>query len=758
MKKRTTKLTLLCLLPLISSCGSLSPKQEEEKPITDGSESTIIKSIDSTDPYIGKKDYKSLAYGFIYNIKEGLRSYESETKGSVKAKVAFFDYDITYTTLITKSGSTFYSHEDSKSALFNLTNEFYSVDKEKILVSREEGKYDVYKMDEYHKATYSPDQFTIQGYVFNDESILKCDVISDKGEEVTIRYTLDNEAATNLVKVDMKNNGDLSNYPSFKKINITLSMKRDFTPLYYSIESIYDATKPFVGSSEATQTAKCVFSNINEKVVIPNEAFLAEKLGTEASELIIDDSETIIKNELIDAAKKLDFANGVGISGRFDINIMEEVPIYFDIRGNASFDMSKLSKEKLYKLLSLDLDIEGNENFSSVAGLISAFAKQSLGEYASILDGFKSIEIVYDEEGGLYLVPLNQDGLSQTVIKVKLVDILDLILKNVDIVGLASSASSDFLEYEKIEGEKQGDSEIILRLKENATKVVKEKFEGLFTLDSTGMLKAMLRYVDFGELSIRLGIKGGVLSSLDASLSYIRQATEEGGEDSPYTLLALHLDAKSEQFDFSPRIDYAKELYNTYTNVMGLKNRINSLLSTLYSGSSYLMELKKAKAEYDSLSEQEKAFVGKNSGAELESAIASVESLTLFLKTFHTIDLSSLNNETILILAKAYSLNNPNQELLKKEIGEEAYNIVIALGDHIDYSVLDAVIPKLIGEDETAWGLSEKEISDMKLLFDIGQYVSSVDSQIMLKLLLASIAMDINALKEKINNLYNALN
>ena len=329
-----TKLCLLCLLPLISSCGSLSPKQEEEKPITDGSESTIIKSIDSTDPYIEKKDYKSLAYGFIYNIKEGLKSYESETKGSVKAKVAFFDYDITYTTLITKSGSTFYSHEDSRSALFNLTNEFYSVDKEKILVSRSEGKYDVYRMDEYHKATYSPDQFTIQGYVFNEESILKCDVISDKGEDVTIRYTLDNDAATNLVKVDMKNNGDLSSYPSFKKINITLSMKHDFTPVYYSIESVYDATKPFVGSSEATQTSKCVFSSINEKVVIPNEAFLAEKLGTEPSELIIDDSETLIKNELIAAAKKLDFANGVGINGRVDINIMEGVPVYFDISGS----------------------------------------------------------------------------------------------------------------------------------------------------------------------------------------------------------------------------------------------------------------------------------------------------------------------------------------------------------------------------------------------------------------------------------------
>ncbi|MBQ4255663.1 MAG: hypothetical protein II721_06735 [Bacilli bacterium] len=46
----------------------------------------------------------------------------------------------------------------------------------------------------------------------------------------------------------------------------------------------------------------------------------------------------------------------------------------------------------------------------------------------------------------------------------------------------------------------------------------------------------------------------------------------------------------------------------------------------------------------------------------------------------------------------------------------------------------------------------------MKLLFDIGQYISSVDAQIMLNLYTASITMDINVLKEKINNLYNALN
>ena len=61
------------------------------------------------------------------------------------------------------------------------------------------------------------------------------------------------------------------------------------------------------------------------------------------------------------------------------------------------------------------------------------------------------------------------------------------------------------------------------------------------------------------------------------------------------------------------------------------------------------------------------------------------------------------------------------------------------------------------GDDENAWGLSEQEIKDIKLIFDIAEYESSMHFQIYFKLVLAGKAMDTDTLKAKINNLYSKI-
>ncbi len=168
MKSNLLKIALLGLVSLsIVGCGS----GKKEEPITNKDESTIIKDATSTDGFLKNEDYKSIAYAYIYNIKEGLKSYESETKGTVKAKVLFINYDIKYESVTNKLGSKFYSKDNSTSALMNIKNEFYMMDKEKILVSKDLKKYSVYTAEDYHKVSYTPDQYTIMGYVFNDQSI-----------------------------------------------------------------------------------------------------------------------------------------------------------------------------------------------------------------------------------------------------------------------------------------------------------------------------------------------------------------------------------------------------------------------------------------------------------------------------------------------------------------------------------------------------------------------------------------------------------
>ena len=158
-----------------------------------------------------------------------------------------------------------------------IDSEYFMVNKDKILVSTEKDKYDVYTTEEFHKVSYTVDQYMVMGYVFTDKSILDAEVLEEKGDVVKVKYTLDNELSTHLVKKDFKNSGGLSEYPTFKKVNVTLAMKRDFTPVSYHIDATYTASKAFLGSTEAVQDTDCVFSKIGEQIEIPNEKFLSEK-------------------------------------------------------------------------------------------------------------------------------------------------------------------------------------------------------------------------------------------------------------------------------------------------------------------------------------------------------------------------------------------------------------------------------------------------------------------------------------------------
>ena len=179
MKKNLIKTVLLVAL----SVGLFSCTGKKEPPITDKEESTVIKNVKDTSAYLKKKDYKSIAYAFIYNIKEGLQSYESSTTGTVKAKVAVFDYNIKYETVTHKKGNAFYSKDHSKSTFTTLDNEFYQIDRNKIVVSRDLKKYQVFTVEDYNQVSYAMNQYLIMGYVFNDESIINTELVSDKGEE-----------------------------------------------------------------------------------------------------------------------------------------------------------------------------------------------------------------------------------------------------------------------------------------------------------------------------------------------------------------------------------------------------------------------------------------------------------------------------------------------------------------------------------------------------------------------------------------------
>ena len=751
IKKNLIALSILSIsLPLcLSGCN------KKVEPITDKTESTIIKDAKSTDEYLKKKDYKSVAYAYIYNIKSGLRSYESKTTGTVKAKVLFIDYNITYDSVTNKNGNTFYYSDNSVSTLLTLKNEFYMVDKDKILISRDLKKYNVYTLEDYHKISYSPDQYCIMGYVFNDQSIINSEVISDKGDVITIKYTLDNELSTNLVKQDLKNNGDLSDYPKYESINITLSMKRDFTPISYVIDAIYEASKPLIGAARTTQHGECTFSKINENVIIPNESFLISQLGASPQQIIDNNKERNVKDQLIAAVKNLDFKNGVNANGKVTLDVISNVPLELNIDANLAFDISRLSTDKIYQLLNLYAKLEGNSDFNSVISIVKTFAGDKLGKFEGLLKDFHSLEITYDGDGGIYLIPLNNDNVSTVALKIKAVDILDLLLKSVNVYSLVNGANSDLLTFNRIDGKDENTYQVEIMLNEETVNTIKEKINTFLEDPNYALIKQLLKYKDFKTIDIKVSVENSVIKSLDAAFKYIAGAEEE--EETIKTLISLHLDFANKVIDYAPHMEEAKQIYEAYEATLSLKTRLEYLAANNYLSRKYLEDLEKAYEEYLALSEQQKHFIDENTVYVIDKAIKDIKAVYAFVKDLEAYDFNNLNNEVILALAKLYRSVHLNATYLKEAIGETKYNIITNLESKVDYSALDNAMSKIVGSDEKSWNLTDEEIKGIKLILDIGQYESSVNATIMMKLFMSGNYMDTNTFATKINNLYNEI-
>ena len=751
IKKNLIALSILSIsLPLcLSGCN------KKVEPITDKTESTIIKDAKNTDEYLKKKDYKSVAYAYIYNIKSGLRSYESKTTGTVKAKVLFIDYNITYDSVTNKNGNTFYYNDNSVSTLLTLKNEFYMVDKDKILISRDLKKYNVYTLEDYHKISYSPDQYCIMGYVFNEQSIINTEVISDKEDVITIKYTLDNELSTNLVKQDLKNNGGLSDYPKYESINITLSMKRDFTPISYVIDAVYEASKPLIGAARTTQHGECTFSKINENAIIPNESFLISQLGASPQQIIDNDKERNVKDQLIDAVKNLDFKNGVNANGKVTLDVISSIPLELNIDANLTFDISRLSTDKIYQLLNLYAKLEGNSDFNSVISIVKTFAGDKLGKYEDLLKDFQSLEITYDGDGGIYLIPHNKDNVSTMALKIKAVDILDLLLKSVNVYSLVNGANSDLLTFNRIDGKDENTYQVEILLNEETVNTIKEKINTFLEDPNYALVKQLLNYKDFKTIDIKVSVENSVIKSLDAAFKYIAGA--EGEEETIKTLISLHLDFANKVIDYAPHMEEAKQIYEAYEATLPLKTRLEYLAANNYLSRQYLEDLEKAYQEYLALSEQQKHFIDENTVYVIDKSIKDIKAVYAFVKDLEAYDLNNLNNQVILALAKLYRSAQVNTSYLKEAIGENKYNIITNLESKVDYSVLDNAMSKIVGSDEKSWNLTVEEIKGIKLLLDIGQYESSVNTSIMMKLFMSGNYMDTNTFATKINNLYNEI-
>ncbi|MBR4812162.1 MAG: hypothetical protein IKZ68_03500, partial [Bacilli bacterium] len=301
-----------------------------------------------------------------------------------------------------------------------------------------------------------------------------------------------------------------------------------------------------------------------------------------------------------------------------------------------------------------------------------------------------------------------------------------------------------------------GDYVIEINLSEDAFNTVSEKIGSLLDNPDYSLIKTLLGYKAFDSIKIDVSVVNGAVSSVDASMNYLKEGSSEE-PDKVVSLVTLHLDFSNAAYSFNDRLENAAGLYESYNEILDLKNRLNSLLDHVYVSNGYIADLDAAVAEYSELTDTQKAFFGREVETEAERIKNDVQNVLAFLSVLRKYDLSHLDNEAILGLATVYYGASLNSSLLRAEISAEDYAILSDLESHVDYSTFDSALSKMVGDDETAWGLTEDEIVGIKLLIDISKVVSSVNTNLLLKMMMAGIAMTVDQLETKINNLYTNL-
>lgn len=266
---KTKALIILLSSLIITSCGqtislsreeeSDSPKEEEIVPNEDVKQKSVSELTE--DEYI----YFPVLY---LNKLDSLKSYKAVTTGSTKSTVLFINVNQEINTTVIK-GEYLYQHNSSYSSVYSSEHEAFYHEGKALYKNKGEEEYSISSLKDYldKYGTY-PFNNTIEGYKISKDSIVNITKEENDEDNYQFKLVFNVENATNNVRIQMKEFGQLDDYPVFDSVEIAITVKNDFTPIRLDLESKYTAKK--VTNSSCHQTYTVTYSNINEEIEIPN--------------------------------------------------------------------------------------------------------------------------------------------------------------------------------------------------------------------------------------------------------------------------------------------------------------------------------------------------------------------------------------------------------------------------------------------------------------------------------------------------------
>lgn len=564
-------------------------------------ESTIINNIHSAPTELSATN---VAYAYL-GKQQKFSSYKSDTEGTILAQKGIIKYNQTIHNTTYKNGDEFFADSTSNSALVNMRHQVFVKGDKVVYKTAANGAMNVSEKEDY-KTVYgiSPDDTALYGYIMNDESIKFAELTEQDGDELTYRFVLDGEAAGNNAIRQMKEFGDLNDYPSFNSLMLYFTIKTDWTPVKLVVEGNYDISIAVLGNLTCSQNLTVTFSDVNGIVEIPNTAEFNEQLGTEPTEVVTPDVENSPIMDIIETFAEQDYETGVHfgvdlgvkcIVMGFPVDVTMENDLYLKIDEKAIQDKDYL------KAVSLRLDLDLQK-----LGFLNNFLPMIIGVPDIIpltnAENLSAVSLYYVGDGNLYVTFNDKNNNVRKIETIDLAYLVASIIKDADFGAITESFDptsiietlANSFDVEKTEQGKK------LKIKESAVESLNAIYGELIKkFGEKGELIETAFGTSFKDIEINTIYSNGKMNSLQLSATTETDASLD-------VSLSLEGELTTELANDAETI---KTLLQDDAEATKLRNKIAALKENMWLGDTYVARIDALIKEYNTLTESQKFMV-----------------------------------------------------------------------------------------------------------------------------------------------------
>lgn len=270
-------LALLLGAVLLTSCNkgsksSISRERDSDDIIIPSSSTTSEGGEPEvyTGPFVNElaeDKYSEFPINYLKRINQ-FKTYKAVTEGSTKTSMSFFD--VTQVINVTAIKSEYsYLYNSSSSSFYSSQHDAYYHGDKVVYKNKGDSDFTVSTLEAYldKYGTY-PFETRIEGYKVTGDALSSVSKLENDGDNYRFKLSLDKEKSTTNVRIQMKEFGQLDDFPTFESIELTLTVKNDYTPVKIELDSKYKAKKML--DTDCHQTYTVTFTNFNETIEVPN--------------------------------------------------------------------------------------------------------------------------------------------------------------------------------------------------------------------------------------------------------------------------------------------------------------------------------------------------------------------------------------------------------------------------------------------------------------------------------------------------------